>query len=377
MAKKINVGIIGLGYIGKTHAQAYSSIPLCFPNAPVAVDLKAVWRTSLGRDEDFIRRCGFDLQTTDLDEFFSVPLDLVDICTPTGMHTDFVAAAARHGKAIYCEKPLGIDQADAKYMQELADQAGVLTRVAFVLRFLPAIRQMKTLIDSGALGEVLNFRGRIFHSSYLNPLRPMSWRLRRSQSGGGAFADLGAHLVDLVQYLLGDVRSVRANMHTLIKERPIQAGSSEMEKVDVDDWAACTLELENGVFGQIEAARTAPGMPEDTSFQIFSRKGSLIYSSNSPDALSIFDLNKNQNIRASFPDVAREAERPISDIWPSAKTSLGFFLNAHLACQYDLLQNIAAGQPSSPDFNAALKVQAVLEAAYLSSEQGGEKILIV
>ena len=251
MASKINIGIVGLGYIGKTHAQAYQSIPFCFPSTPVIPDLKAVWRTSLGRDEAFIRECGFDRQTTNLNDFFETPLDLVDICTPTGMHTAYVEAAAKHGKAIYCEKPLGKDLADARAIQKMAEKAGVLTRVAFVMRFYPAIRQMKSIIDSGELGEVLNFRGHLFHGSYLNPSRPMSWRLRYEQSGGGAFADLGAHIIDLVQYLFGNVKSERADMRTFIKQRPIKAGSDQMEKVDVDDWATCTLELSNGVFGLV------------------------------------------------------------------------------------------------------------------------------
>jgi predicted dehydrogenase len=121
LTKTINVGIIGLGYIGKVHAQAYRTIPLAFPDAPMNAHLKAVWRTSLGRDEAFIRSCGFETQTTDLEEFFNQPLDLVDICTPTGLHTEYVRRAAERGMAIYCEKPLGKDLADARLMTSYAD----------------------------------------------------------------------------------------------------------------------------------------------------------------------------------------------------------------------------------------------------------------
>jgi predicted dehydrogenase len=376
VTKKIKVGIIGLGYIGKIHAQAYRSIPLSFPDAPVTADLRALWRTSLGRDETFIQSCGFETQTTDLDEFFKAPLDLVDVCTPTGFHTEFVNAAVEHGKAIYCEKPLGKNLADAKRMYDSAKKAGIRTRVAFVMRFVPAIRQMKSIIDAEELGRVLNFRAQLFHGSYLNPLRPMSWRLRFSQSGGGAFSDLGAHMLDLVRYLLGDVCTVRADMRTFIKERPTKAGSSEMEKVDVDDWTTCTLELENGVFGLVEAARTAPGVADDTVFQVFCEKGSLLYSARNPEALTLFDLDKNKTIQGVFKDIPRENERSISEIWPSGKTSMGYFLNAHLACQYDFMQNLEKQQPSLPDFRSALKVQAILEAAYMSAASGGKKITL-
>ena len=376
MAKKLNVGIVGLGYIGKTHAQAYQSIPFCFPSTLVSADLKAVWRTSLGRDDAFIQECGFDIKTTDLDEFINAPLDLVDICTPTGMHTAYVLAAAKAGKPIYCEKPLGKDLADARKMKEAADQAGILTRVAFVMRFYPAIRHMKSILDSGELGDVLNFRTHLFHGSYLNPLRPMSWRLRFEQSGGGAFSDLGAHILDLVQYLLGDVHSLRAEMHTFIKERPSKAGSTHVETVDVDDWASCSLQLRNGVVGLVEAARTAVGVPESTTFQVFCQHGSLIFNGHSPELLTIHDIRKNTTLQSPVVDQSREAEREISKLWPSGKMSLGAFLNAHLACQYDFMQNIIDGQPSSPDFSDALKVQEMLEAAYLSAAQGGRQILL-
>jgi len=376
VAKKINVGIIGFGYIGKIHAQAYRSIPLSFPDAPVFADLKAIWRTALGRDESFIQSCGIEKQTTDLEEFFGLPLDLVDVCTPTGFHTEYVNAAVDHGKALYCEKPLGKDLVDAKVMHDSAEKAGIPTRVAFVMRFIPAIRQMKSILDAGKLGDVLNFRARLFHGSYLNPLRPMSWRLRFSQSGGGAFSDLGAHMLDLVRYLLGDVHSVRADMRTFIKERPTKAGSSEMEKVDVDDWTTCTFELENGVFGLVEAARTAPGVPEDTVFQVFCEKGSLLFSASNPGELMMYDLDQNKIIQGPFRDIPRETERPISKIWPSGKTSMGYYFDAHLACQYDFMQNIVVQQPSLPDFTSALKVQEILEAAYLSAADGGKRITL-
>jgi predicted dehydrogenase len=376
MAEKLNVGIIGLGYIGKTHAQAYRSIPFCFSTPAVTANLSAVWRTSLGRDEAFIHHCGFDSQTTDLGSFFRSPLDLVDICTPTAMHTDYVKAAAEHGKAIYCEKPLGKDFEDAKWIQELADKAGVMTRVAFVMRFYPAVRQMKSILDSGELGEVLNFRGHLFHGSYLNPLRPMSWRLRFKEGGGGAFSDLGAHILDLVLYLMGDVARVRADMRTFIKERPTKSGSDQIEKVDVDDWTTCTLEMANGAFGLVEAARTAVGIPDDTSFQVFCRHGSMSFSSKSPDALMVYDNRKGELIQSAFKDIPRDDEREISKISPSGKYSLGYFMNAHLACQYDFLQNILEGKPSSPDFSDALKVQEVLEAAYISAADGGRQVVL-
>ena len=122
---------------------------------------------------------------------------------------------------------------------------------------------------------MLNFRSTIFHSSYLDPQRPMSWRLRWAESGGGAFADLGAHMVDMVTYLLGDAFRVGAKMRTFITERPETRGSNQMETVDVDDWAFCTMELKNGAIGHIEATRMAAGISDEITLQVFCRNGSL------------------------------------------------------------------------------------------------------
>ena len=160
---------------------------------------------------------------------------MVDVCSPNCLHLEHVEPALKAGMAVYCEKPLAATLADAQAMARLAEETGVLTQMAFALRFLPAIRQMKAMIDAGEIGEVFHFRARMFHGGYLDPDRPMSWRLRCAESGGGAFMDLGAHLVDLTRYLLGGVATVRAEMRTFICERCTIRGSDEREPVDVDD----------------------------------------------------------------------------------------------------------------------------------------------
>ncbi|MDX9864226.1 MAG: Gfo/Idh/MocA family oxidoreductase, partial [Anaerolineaceae bacterium] len=290
MKKTLNVGLVGLGYIGKIHAIGYRDIALCFPQPQVTAHLKAALRTSLGRDQEFLRDLPVELETTSLEEFFSQDLHLVDVCSPSAMHTEYVLEAARRGIPVYCEKPLGKDLADARIMAEAAAQHNILTHMAFTQRYLPAVRQMKAALDSGEFGEVLNFRGSIFHSSYLDPRRPMSWRLRWAESGGGAFADLGAHMVDLVKYLLGDAARVGAKMRTFITERPVSRGSKQMETVDVDDWAFSTLELKNGAIGNIEATRMAAGVGSEIKLQIFCRKGSLHFDASNPHEIRIHDL---------------------------------------------------------------------------------------
>jgi len=369
--KTINVGLIGFGFIGKVHTIAYRAIPLCISRPAVTANLTALLRSQLETEREATQAAGYGLCTTSPDEFFAQPLQLVDICTPNNLHLEQCRRALEAGVAVYCEKPLAMSFEEARHLADLAKKAGVINQVAFVLRYVPAVRQMKALVEAGEIGEVLNFRGHMFHGSYLDPNRPMSWRLRQSESGGGVFADLGSHLVDLALYILGGVKTVRAQTRTLISERVIAKGGAEREKVDVDDWALCSLELASGASGVIEVTRMAAGASGQSGFEIYGNRGTVIYHESNPDSVRYYNLQKGEWINAPSYLPTPSGERPIDQIWPSAKYSQGMMTNAHLACEVDLLLNIAENKPSSNDFASAARVQQVVEAAYLSASQDG------
>lgn len=372
MTKKINVGLIGLGYIGKIHTIAYRDIPFCFPKTPVVPNLVAVLRSRLEGEAEAMK--SFALATTDPAEFYAQPLDIVDICSPNHLHREHAQQALKSGLAVYCEKPLACTLEDAHAMAHMAAQTGALTQVAFVLRYLPAIRQIKALIAAGEIGEIFHFRGRMFHGSYLDYNRPMSWRLRRAQAGGGAFMDLGAHLVDLTHYLLGNVATIRANMRTFICERCTAPGSDQREPVDVDDWALCSLELLNGAVGVLEVTRMAAGAEDATDFEVYGSKGALLFQARDPNFVRLYDMKRQQWLRGDIGLPPIPGERPIEHVWPSSKYSQGYMTNAHLAAAYDFLLNVAEGKPSQVDFRAGAAAQEVVEAAYISAAHGGESI---
>jgi predicted dehydrogenase len=371
---EVRVGLIGLGYIGKIHALAYQNIAYCFGKPPVRAHLAAVLRSRLDSESEAMQAAGFELATTDPDEFFAQKLDVVDICSPNYLHREHAERALRAGTPAYCEKPLANTLSDARALAELATATGVYTQVAYAMRYTPAIRQMKALIEAGEIGEVFNFRGRIFHSAYLDTNRPMSWRLRRKSSGGGAFMDLGAHLVDLTRYLMGDVAAVRALMRTFVCERCVTRGSDEKETVDVDDWTLATLELKTGAIGVIEATRMAAGVVDPTAFEVFGSRGSLIFQAAQPDYVQFHRLKNKQSVQGPLDLPAIAGERPIQSLWPDSKYSLGQFVNHHMAAQYDLLLNLAEGKESLSGFGAAAAAQEVIEAAYISAARDGERI---
>jgi len=230
MAKEFNIGLIGLGYIGKVHVVAYQDIPLCFNNPQAIAKLRAVLRSRLDSEETAMRKSGFDIMTTNPDEFFAAPLDIVDVCSPNHLHLEQVTQALKLGLNVYCEKPLARTYQEACILADLAQKSPGKTHTAFVLRYMPGVRQMKALIESGVIGEIYHFRSHMFHGSYIDPNRAMSWRLRKSTSGGGALMDLGAHLIDLTRYLMGEVDWVRAEMCTCITERPV----AKRPVIDID-----------------------------------------------------------------------------------------------------------------------------------------------
>jgi predicted dehydrogenase len=374
MTKSLNIGLIGLGYIGKIHAAAYRNIPLCFSDPPVTANLAAVLRSGLETEVKLMEDFGFDIRTTDPEEFFNQPLDIVDICTPNVLHLEQVEQAVQRQQHVYCEKPLAMNFEEARAMSQMAAEAGILTHVAFVLRYIPAVRQMKALLEAGKIGEILNFRGHMFHSGYLYPERPMSWRLRHSESGGGVFADLGAHLIDLVHYLIGNVAWVQAATRTYITSRSTSRGASEREQVDVDDWALCTMGLESGEVGVLEVTRMAAGASEETALEIYGSQGALIFHISQPHLVRFYDLaQKKWSLGALDVDEFR-GDRSLSQIWPSAKMSQGLMTDAHLASAYDFMLCVAEGKPSTINFEAGLAAQEVLEAAYRSAAREGARV---
>lgn len=374
MKNTINVGIIGLGFIGKMHANVYRNIPYVFKEPVVTAKIQAILRVNMGSDEALISSLGIPVVTSSHEQFYSQPLDVVDICSPNIYHREHVLTALANQKNTYCEKPLGKNLADAREIAQKAHSSKAFTHTALMLRYIPAVHQMKSILENGGLGEIFHFRAHLFHGSYLNPQRPMSWRLRHADSGGGALADLGVHLLDLVRFLLGEVDWVQCLTRTFISQRPQNAGSKQMEKVDVDDWALCTIGMRCGATGSVEVTRVAGGTDESTIIEVIGSRGSLRVNFEDPLNAHYFDANRKQWLigQHDFPPPANL--RPINQLWPTSKQSLGFMLNAHLASAYDFLQYVQAGKPSPLDFQTGLAAQEILEAAYLSAKSDGQRV---
>lgn len=370
----LRVGIIGLGFIGKVHAHCYQSIPLCFNAPKVSVQIAAVLRSAVGRDENLLRTLGNPVETTSMDVFLEQDLDLVDICSPNYLHHDQIMAALSKKTAIYCEKPLALNLSEARAAVQSTREAAVLTHTAFMMRYNPAVQQAKSILDSGVLGEIYNFRAHLFHNSYMDMSRPISWRLRKAASGGGSLADLGIHLIDILRYLLGEVDWVKCRTRTLIPQRPIAAGSTETAPVDVDDWALCMLGLKNQAEGVLEVTRMSGGMGDSSRLEIFGSQGSIDIDFSENGLIRYYDQRSKSYLPAGEGFSTPKGEHAMAGLLPPAKTSLGSFYDSHLGSIHDFLLNIREQKESGANFQAALKAQEILEAAYLSASRDIEKI---
>ena len=296
---------------------------------------------------------------------------MVDICVPNHKHEEIITAAAAAGKHIYCEKPLAMDVAEGQRIVEAVEKAGVKSQMTFNFRFFPAISRAKQLMDAGFVGRVFSFRGRYFRSSYIDPQKPLSWRLRKDISGGGALFDLGSHILDILYFLLGDFDRVQATLDTLIKERPVAKGAVEKGAVDVDDIALMQLRMANGTLGNVEISRMGTGVTNDMQFEIYGDQGAIRFRSEDPSWLEVYDVRDPGQPLGGMRgfrklETVQHYDGAKSPDWSMSPN----FVRTHAECQYQFLKAIVDGRPGSPTLSDGLKVQEVMAAAERSSAEG-------
>jgi predicted dehydrogenase len=370
--EKLGIGMIGYGGIGRVHAMGYRDIPFHYGLPADQFKLVGVATSRADTARAAAQEIGCEVWMANYQELLAHPeVQVIDCCAPNHMHAEIVLAAAAAGKHVYCEKPLAMNVAEARRMVEAVEQAGVKTQMTFNFRFFPAITRARQLIEAGFLGRLFSFRGRYYRASYIDPHKPLSWRLRKDISGGGALFDLGAHVLDLLYYLLGDFGSVQATMETLIKERPLAPGSAEKGLVDVDDLALLHLRMADGTLGLVEASRMGTGVTNDLEIELFGDKGAIRFNLADPGCLEIYDVRQVDKPTGGMRgfqklETAQRYEGQKSPDWTMAPG----FVRAHAECQYQFLKAVATDTPCAPTLADGLKIQAVMEAALRSSEEG-------
>ena len=315
-APEIGIGMLGYAFMGKAHSHAMLNIAHMMYPPPAIPRLVGI----AGRDEQAVaeaaKRYGYEGYYTDWRAMLdNDDIQLFDNGGPNDTHADPCILAAESGKHILCEKPLARNADESQMMLEAVQKAGVKNMVAFNYRFVPAIRQIRKLVDSGLLGKIYHFRAVYLQEWVMAHYNlPMIWRLQKSLAGSGALGDLGAHIIDLARYLVGEVTSVSGMTRTFIEERPWDDGT--MGKVDVDDAFTALLAFDNGAIGTVEASRFAAGRKNGQRIEINAEKASIVFNLERLNELEIFWVGDEPEEAQGFRNVlVSEPSHPWWENW--------------------------------------------------------------
>jgi predicted dehydrogenase len=384
--REINIALLGEGFMGRTHSNAWSQVAKFFP-----VPLKPIMRTTFGRKEErpeeFADRWGWRFNSTNWEKTVASPdVELVDIVTPNKLHAPMAMAAIAAGKAVACEKPIASTLDDARAMVEAARAAGVKTFVWYNYRRVPAVSLAYKLVREGAIGTIRHVRA-VYLQDWADENVPLLWRFQKEHSGTGAHGDLNAHIVDMTRFVTGlEITEVAgAIAETFIKERKIPAsggsgggiaagaegGSGGMGPVTVDDTLLFLTRFDNGAVGSYEAARQATGNQNRNGFEINGSKGSIRFNFERMNELEFYDATRPRAVQGWTNIMCTHGgDHPFAQYWWPDAHLIGYehgFTNQ----AYDILRVMAGQEPTVPlpDFEDAYTTQRVLEAALRSATE--------
>jgi len=378
--RALNVAMIGGGFMGKAHALAYAGVPMFFWPPPAIPVRKVLVDATDELASVGALRYGFERSSSDWRAVVTDPdVDIVDIVTPNNLHAEIAIAAAAAGKHIICEKPLARSGDEALTMLDAVEKAGVTHMVAFNYRRTPAVAMAKKLIDEGAIGDVINFRGTYLQDWSADPDGPLSWRFQKVIAGSGALGDIASHVVDIARYLVGEVTAVNAILKTWIANRPTQEGGLDQlgaaqkltdrprAKVDVDDEVLTMIRFESGAVGSLEATRNAHGRNNFLTFEVHGTQGSILFDYEHRDQLQVAFADDPPD-RKGFRTIFTGPAHPYGDgLWPIPALGIGYGETKIIEAR-DFLEAIVNGTEPSPSFLDGYRIERIADAISASAD---------
>jgi len=368
--RKLNIGIIGYGFMGRAHSNAFRQVNKFF-DLGIEPVLKAACARNEGKLRAFADRWGWESTETDWRRLVErADVDAIDIASPNNTHRDIALAAAAAGKIILCEKPLAMNGAEAREMTAAVEKAGVANLVWFNYRRVPAIALAKQVVDEGRIGRPFHYRAQYLQDWTISPDLPLGgqtlWRLDADVAGAGVSGDLVSHSVDTALWLNGPITSVTAMTEIFVKERPVQDEPGKTKAVTIDDACQFLCRFANGSLGLFESTRYARGRKNYNTLELNGEKASLYFDLEDPHRLQFYDHTDADHLHGWRSIHVTGFEHPYMKNWWVPGTTIGYehtFTNA-LA---DFLKGLESGQPAQPTFRDALRTQLVLDAVLESA----------
>ncbi|HSI92883.1 MAG TPA: Gfo/Idh/MocA family oxidoreductase [Jiangellaceae bacterium] len=372
-ARELGIGMIGYAFMGKAHSHAWRNAPSFF-TLPLVPRLRVLAGRNAAAATAVAEKFGWEHVETDWRALIARDdVDVVDVCTPGDTHAEIAIAALAAGKHVLCEKPLANSVPEAEAMAEAARMAqarGVRSMVGFTYRRVPAIKLARSLVAEGRLGTIRHVRAQYLQDWLIDPQAPLSWRLDKERAGSGALGDIGAHIVDLTQYITGErITGVSAMMETFVKERPVAASFDGLAgtagegvgPVTVDDAAIFLGRFSGGALATFEATRFATGRKNAIRIEINGTDGSLAFDFEDMNLLHLLETSDGAKTAGFRRILVTEPEHPYIAAWWPAGHILGYEHGfTHQAV--DLVNAIAEGHDPEPSFADGLNVQRVLAA---------------
>lgn len=376
--KPLNIGLIGYGFMGRTHSNGYKRVNDFFPEIEHRPVLKAVCGRNAENAQAFADQWQYESIETDWRKMIARDdIDAIDICTPNNSHAEIAIAAAEAGKMILCEKPLALNPAEGEKMVAAVEKAGVANTVWYNYRRVPAVTMAKQLIDEGRLGRIFHYRANFLQDWTIGEDVPQGgaalWRLDVNAAGSGVTGDLLAHCIDTAIWLNGSIKNVTAMTETFVKER-MHTETGKVEPVGIDDACAFLCRFENGSLGLFESTRYARGHKALYTLEINGEHASIRWDLHDLHRLEWFSHEDEGRLRGwrSIHVTDHGGDQPYMDKWWVPGLQIGYE-HTFVHQVADFLKSLEAGQPCHPTFRDAQETQLVCDAVLASGKDGSWK----
>ncbi|MFF4882263.1 Gfo/Idh/MocA family protein [Streptomyces nigra] len=377
MVDTLGVAVVGFGWMGRVHTQAYARLPHHYPDLPLRPELVTVAEEVPGRAEEAAARFGFATATRDWREVAADPrVKAVSVTAPNFLHREIGVAMAEAGKHLWIEKPVGLTAADARAVADAAARAGVHSAVGFNYRNAPAVEAARDLVASGEIGAVTHVRIRLFSDYAAHPQGALTWRYERERGGSGVLGDLASHGADLARFLLGDIAALTADTAVFVPERARPTGATaghtlatgELGPVENEDYVNCLLRFASGARGVLEACRVSVGEQNNYGFEVHGTRGAVFW-----DFRRMGELRVSRGTAYQDQPVATVHVGPgdgeFGAFQPGAANAMGYD-DLKVVEAYRFLRSIAEDRPCGATLEDAVHSAAVLDAMVRSADSG-------